>query len=242
MKRKQNLFFGRKYSMKVKLISYSRPSRQVASEGLYDMQELIAFCARVSNPSNQFNTETSEKLIKYLIKNKHWSPLEMVSACVEVETTRDIARQILRHRSFSFQEFSQRYADPTAELSEAFVLREARFQDTKNRQNSIETDMSDESQRLIAIEWERAQKRVLFSVEQEYKWAIKNGIAKEQARAVLPEGLTISRMYMNGTLRSWIHYIELRAENGTQKEHREIAKAIGQIIAEVFPLADEIVK
>ena len=242
MKRKRNLFFGRKYSMKVKLISYSRPSRQVASEGLYDMQELIAFCARVSNPSNQFNTETSEKLIKYLIKNKHWSPLEMVSACVEIETTRDIARQILRHRSFSFQEFSQRYADPTAELNEAFVLREARFQDTKNRQNSVEVDMSDEAQRLIAIEWERAQKRVLFSVEQEYKWAIKNGIAKEQARAVLPEGLTISRMYMNGTLRSWIHYIELRAENGTQKEHRDIAKAIGQIIAEVFPLADEIVK
>ena len=236
------MFFGRKYSMKVKLISYSRPSRQVASEGLYDMQELIAFCARVSNPSNQFNTETSEKLIKYLIKNKHWSPLEMVSACVEVETTRDIARQILRHRSFSFQEFSQRYADPTAELNDAFVLREARFQDTKNRQNSIEADMSDEAQRLIAIEWERAQRRVLFSVEQEYKWAIKNGIAKEQARAVLPEGLTISRMYMNGTLRSWIHYIELRTENGTQKEHRDIAKAIGQIIAEVFPLADEIVK
>ena len=224
--------------MKVKLISYSRPSRQVASEGLYDMQELIAFCARVSNPSNQFNTETSEKLIKYLIKNKHWSPLEMVSACVEIETTRDIARQILRHRSFSFQEFSQRYADPTAELNEAFVLREARFQDTTNRQNSIEADMSDEAQRLIAIEWQRAQRRVLFSVEQEYKWAIKNGIAKEQARAVLPEGLTISRMYMNGTLRSWIHYIELRAANGTQKEHREIAKAIGQIIAEVFPLAD----
>ena len=242
MKRKQNLFFGRKYSMKVKLISYSRPSRQIASEGLYDMQELIAFCARVSNPSNQFNTETSEKLIKYLIKNKHWSPLEMVSACVEIETTRDIARQILRHRSFSFQEFSQRYADPTAELNEAFVLREARFQDTKNRQNSVEVDMSDEAQRLIAIEWERAQRRVLFSVEQEYKWAIKNGIAKEQARAVLPEGLTISKMYMNGTLRSWIHYIELRAENGTQKEHRDIAKAIGQIIAEVFPLADEIVK
>ena len=228
--------------MKVKLISYSKPSRQIASEGLYDMQELIAFCARVSNPSNQFNTETSEKLIKYLIKHKHWSPLEMVSACVEIETTRDIARQILRHRSFSFQEFSQRYADPTAELNEAFVLREARFQDTKNRQNSIEADMSDEEQRLIAIEWERAQKRVLFAVEQEYKWAIKNGIAKEQARAVLPEGLTISRMYMNGTLRSWIHYIELRAENGTQKEHREIAKAIGQIIAEVFPLAEEIVK
>ena len=166
----------------------------------------------------------------------------MVSACMEIVTTRDIARQILRHRSFSFQEFSQRYADPTAELDEAFVLREARFQDTKNRQNSVELDMSDEAQKLLAIEWERAQRRVLFSVEQEYKWAIKNGIAKEQARAVLPEGLTISRMYMNGTLRSWIHYIELRAENGTQKEHRDIAKAIGQIIAEVFPLADEIVK
>ncbi len=242
MKRKQNLFFGRKYSMKVKLISYSRPSRQIASEGLYDMQELIAFCARVSNPSNQFNTETSEKLIKYLIKNKHWSPLEMVSACVEIETTRDIARQILRHRSFSFQEFSQRYADPTAELNEAFVLREARLQDTKNRQNSIEIDLQNDDQRRIAYQWEQQQKLVIEAAKNAYSWAVDHGIAKEQARAVLPEGNTISRMYMNGTLRSWIHYIELRAENGTQKEHRDIAKAIGQIIAEVFPLADEIVK
>jgi thymidylate synthase (FAD) len=228
--------------MKVKLISYSRPSRQVASEGLYDMQELIAFCARVSNPSNQFNTETSEKLIKYLIKNKHWSPLEMVSACVEIETTRDIARQILRHRSFSFQEFSQRYADPTAELNEAFVLREARLQDTKNRQNSIEIDLQNDDQRRIAYQWEQQQKLVIEAAKNAYSWAVDHGIAKEQARAVLPEGNTISRMYMNGTLRSWIHYIELRAENGTQKEHRDIAKAIGQIIAEVFPLADEIVK
>ena len=160
----------------------------------------------------------------------------MVSACIEIETTRDIARQILRHRSFSFQEFSQRYADPTAELSEAFVVREARFQDTKNRQNSVEFDMNDESQRLLAIEWERAQKRVLFAVEKEYKWAIANGIAKEQARAVLPEGLTVSRMYMNGTIRSWIHYINLRKENGTQKEHMEIAQACAKIISEVFPL------
>jgi len=228
--------------MKVKLISYSRPSRQVASEGLYDMQELIAFCARVSNPSNQFNTETSEKLIKYLIKNKHWSPLEMVSACVEIETTRDIARQILRHRSFSFQEFSQRYADPTAELNEAFVLRETRLQDTKNRQNSIEIDLQNDDQRRIAYQWEQQQKLVIEAAKNAYSWAVDHGIAKEQARAVLPEGNTISRMYMNGTLRSWIHYIELRAENGTQKEHRDIAKAIGQIIAEVFPLADEIVK
>ena len=242
MKRKRNLFFGRKYSMKVKLISYSRPSRQVASEGLYDMQELIAFCARVSNPSNQFNTETSEKLIKYLIKNKHWSPLEMVSACVEIETTRDIARQILRHRSFSFQEFSQRYADPTAELNEAFVLRETRLQDTKNRQNSIEIDLQNDDQRRIAYQWEQQQKLVIEAAKNAYSWAVDHGIAKEQARVVLPEGNTISRMYMNGTLRSWIHYIELRAENGTQKEHRDIAKAIGQIIAEVFPLADEIVK
>ena len=160
----------------------------------------------------------------------------MVSACMEIVTTRDIARQILRHRSFSFQEFSQRYADPTAELDEAFVLREARFQDTKNRQNSIELDMADEAQKLLSYEWERAQKRVLFSVKQEYSWAIANGIAKEQARAVLPEGLTVSRMYMNGTLRSWIHYMELRAANGTQKEHQEIAVACAQAIAAIFPM------
>jgi thymidylate synthase (FAD) len=165
----------------------------------------------------------------------------MVSACIEIVTTRDIARQILRHRSFSFQEFSQRYADPTAELSEAFVLREARFQDTKNRQNSVEFDKSDEAQRLLAIEWERAQKRVLYAVEKEYKWAIQNGIAKEQARAVLPEGLTVSRMYMNGTLRSWIHFIQLRSGNGTQKEHRLIALECAKVIAEIFPLANQYV-
>jgi thymidylate synthase (FAD) len=227
--------------VQVKLISYSKPSRELVNDGLYDVQELIAFCARVSNPANQFNTETSEKLIKYLVKHQHWSPLEMVSACLEVVTTRDIARQILRHRSFSFQEFSQRYADPTAELSEAFVLREARFQDMKNRQNSVEADMSDEAQRMLAIEWERAQKRVLFAVEKEYKWAIANGIAKEQARAVLPEGLTVSRMYMNGTLRSWIHFIQVRSGNGTQKEHMLIAREVAKIISEIFPLANEFV-
>jgi len=226
--------------MKVKLISSSTPSIEMAQDGIDNVQELIAFCARVSNPANQFNTDTSEKLIRYLIKHQHWSPLEMVSACLEITTTRDIARQILRHRSFSFQEFSQRYADPTAELDEAFVLREARFQDTKNRQNSVELDMSDESQKLLAIEWERAQKRVLFSVKQEYSWAIKNGIAKEQARAILPEGLTVSRLYMNGTVRSWIHYIELRAANGTQLEHQEIARACAKAIADIFPMADSL--
>jgi thymidylate synthase (FAD) len=227
--------------MKVKLISSSTPSIEMAQDGIDNVQELIAFCARVSNPANQFNTDTSEKLIRYLIKHQHWSPLEMVSACLEITTTRDIARQILRHRSFSFQEFSQRYADPTAELDEAFVLREARFQDTKNRQNSVGLDMSDESQKLLAIEWERAQKRVLFSVKQEYSWAIKNGIAKEQARAILPEGLTVSRLYMNGTVRSWIHYIELRAANGTQLEHQEIARACAKAIADIFPMANSIV-
>ena len=165
----------------------------------------------------------------------------MVSACMEIVTTRDIARQILRHRSFSFQEFSQRYADPTAELDEAFVLREARFQDTKNRQNSVELDMSNDAQKLLAYEWERAQKRVLYAVKKEYKWAIDNGIAKEQARAVLPEGLTVSRMYMNGTLRSWIHFIELRSANGTQKEHQEVALACAHVIASIFPIATDLV-
>jgi thymidylate synthase (FAD) len=195
-------------NMKVRMISYSKPSTEMYGEGLMDVQELVAFCARVSNPSNQFNTETSEKLIKYLIKHQHWSPLEMVSACLEIETTRDIARQILRHRSFSFQEFSQRYADPTKDLS--FVLREARLQDTKNRQNSIETDN-------LALQawWEERQKRVIAEAKNAYEWAIAHGIAKEQARAVLPEGLTVSRLYMNGTLRSWIHYMELRSANGT---------------------------
>ena len=227
--------------MKIQLVSYSQPTREFADQGVADAQELIAYCARVSNPANQLNTETSERLIRYLVRHQHWSPLEMVSACMEITTTRDIARQILRHRSFSFQEFSQRYADPTQELDEAFVLREARFQDTTNRQNSVELDLSDERQRLIAYEWERAQKRVLFSVKQEYSWAIKNGIAKEQARAVLPEGLTISRMYMNGTLRSWIHYIELRAANGTQKEHMEIARACATAITAIFPMAANLV-
>ena len=223
--------------MKVKLVSYSQPTAEFASQGIDDAQELIAYCARVSNPANQFNTETSEKLIKYLVKHQHWSPLEMVSACCEITTTRDIARQILRHRSFSFQEFSQRYADPTAELDEAFVLRECRLQDTKNRQNSIATD-----DKYLAIEWERAQKRVLFAVKQEYEWAIKNGIAKEQARAVLPEGLTVSRMYMNGTIRSWIHFIQLRAGNGTQKEHQEVALACARAITEIFQMASTLVE
>ena len=222
--------------MKVKLVSYSQATEEFVNNGIDDAQELIAYCARVSNPANQFNTETSEKLISYLVKHQHWSPLEMVSACLEITTTRDIARQILRHRSFSFQEFSQRYADPTAELDEAFVLREARFQDTKNRQNSIAFDPENEEQKLLAIEWERAQKRVLFSVKQEYSWAIKNGIAKEQARAVLPEGLTVSRLYMNGTLRSWIHFIELRSANGTQLEHQLVARECGSVIANVFPM------
>ena len=220
--------------MKVKLVSHSKPSREIASEGLYDMQELIAFCARVSNPANQFNTGTSDKLIKYLINNKHWSPLEMVSVCLEIETTRDIARQMLRHRSFSFQEFSQRYADPTKDLD--FVLREARLQDTKNRQNSITT----EDLQLQAF-WQQQQLRVIDAAKEAYKWAIDNGIAKEQARAVLPEGNTVSRLYMNGTLRSWSHYIELRAENGTQKEHRDIAVQCGIVIAEVFPLANQLI-
>lgn len=221
--------------MKVRMVSYSKPSREMYDEGLIDVQELVAFCARVSNPSNQFNTETSEKLIKYLIKHQHWSPLEMVSACLEIETTRDIARQILRHRSFSFQEFSQRYADPTKDLS--FVLREARLQDTKNRQNSVATDN-------LALQawWETVQKKVIEESKNAYDWAIANGIAKEQARAVLPEGLTVSRLYMNGTLRSWIHFIELRSANGTQKEHQEVARECAKVIAEVFPLANELVK
>lgn len=216
--------------MKVRLVSYSQPSAEFAKEGIEDAQDLIAFCARVSNPSNQYNTETSEKLIKYLVKHAHWSPLEMVSACMEVTTTRDIARQILRHRSFSFQEFSQRYADPTKDLD--FVIREARLQDPVNRQNSIETDN-------LALQafWEQRQRRVIEECRNAYDWAIHNGIAKEQARAVLPEGLTVSRMYMNGTLRSWVHFIEVRSGNGTQKEHMEIARECANVIASIFPLA-----
>ena len=203
------------------------------SEGLQDAQELIAFCARVSNPSNQLNMGTSEKLIKYLVKHKHWSPLEMVSACLEITTTRDIARQILRHRSFSFQEFSQRYADPTKDLQ--FVLREARMQDPKNRQNSIPSD----NLQMQAF-WEQRQQRVIEECKAAYAWAISAGIAKEQARAVLPEGLMESRLYMNGTLRSWVHFIELRSANGTQLEHQLVAKECAKVITEIFPLMQEL--
>jgi thymidylate synthase (FAD) len=220
--------------MKVKLISSSKASRSMADEGIYDVQELIGFCARVSNPSNQFNTETSEKLIRYLIKHQHWSPLEMVSACLEITTTRDIARQILRHRSFSFQEFSQRYADPTKDLD--FVIREARLQDTKNRQNSIETNDAE-----LTAWWDAKQKFIIDTVKQTYAEAIERGIAKEQARAILPEGNTVSRLYMNGTLRSWIHFIELRSANGTQLEHQLVAKECARVIAEIFPMASEFV-
>ena len=219
----------------VRLVSYSKPGPYLISEGLYDVQELIAYCARVSNPSNQFNTETTEKLIRYLIKHQHWSPLEMVSACLEITTTRDIARQILRHRSFSFQEFSQRYADPTKDLS--FVLREARLQDENNRQNSITTNNP-----ALQAFWETQQKRVIDTARSAYEWAIENGIAKEQARAVLPEGLTVSRLYMNGTLRSWIHYIQLRSANGTQQEHAAIAVECAKVIAKIFPLAKQLAK
>jgi len=225
--------------MKVKLISYSQHAFDPAlqdevEQNVMNMQELVAYCARVSNPSNQNNKETSEKLIKYLIKHQHWSPLEMVSACLEIETTRDIARQILRHRSFSFQEFSQRYADPVKELE--FEYREARLQDDKNRQNSIDTD-DKELKRF----WLEKQQHIIREAKAAYTWAIVNGIAKEQARAVLPEGLTVSRIYMNGTLRSYIHYIQLRSDNGTQKEHREIALACCKVIADVFPLAKDLI-
>jgi|TARA_R110000765_G_scaffold401073_1_gene496364 thymidylate synthase (FAD) len=222
--------------MNVKLISYSMASKELfdVDNSLRDVQGLIAYCARVSNPNNQSDKKTTGKLIKYLIKNKHWSPLEMVSACIEIETTRDIARQILRHRSFSFQEFSQRYADPTKDLD--FVTREARLQDTKNRQNSVELDVDSE----LHYAWEKKQELLINTAKETYKWAIDNGIAKEQARAVLPEGNTVSRMYMNGTLRSWVHYIELRSANGTQKEHMDVAKACAVEIAQIFPLIGDI--
>ena len=216
--------------MKVSLVSSSEPSKELVEQGIVNAQELVAYCARVSNPANQTNTDTSEKLIRYLIKHKHWSPLEMVSACLEIETTRDIARQILRHRSFSFQEFSQRYA--VADLG--WDLKDARLQDTKNRQNSIETD-----DMLLENEWVRAQKRAIYAAEREYRWALDNGIAKEQARAVLPEGLTVSRLYMQGTLRSWLLYIELRSGPETQKEHREIAQACAAALESIFPMVSE---
>jgi len=224
--------------MAVQLVSYSKPSDNFKAEGIEDVQELIAFCARVSNPSNQMNKETSEKLIKYLIKHAHWSPLEMVNACLEIDTTRDIAHQIVRHRSFAFQEFSQRYADP-AEFGNQFVLREARLQDTKNRQNSIDVGDSDKDLALKQ-RWAEEQQDVIFRAKRAYEWAIASGIAKEQARVVLPEGLTKTRLYMNGTLRSWIHYIELRGANGTQKEHMEIAHECAKVISEIFPLAEEL--
>ena len=216
--------------MKVKLVSYSKP----VLEGLDTPTDLVAYCARVSNPSNQMNSETAEKLIKYLIKHQHWSPLEMATMCLEIETTRDIARQILRHRSFSFQEFSQRYADPTKDLE--FVTRQARLQDEKNRQNSIPT-----TDVRLQFEWDNHQREIIELVRRKYNWAIQSGIAKEQARAILPEGLTMSRMYMSGTLRSWIHYIQLRSGNGTQLEHIQIAKECAKVIAEVFPLSTEFI-
>jgi len=223
--------------MKVKLISYSQsPS---FAEERESAQDLIAYCARVSNPSNQMNRETSEKLLKYLAKHKHWSPFEMVSACLEIETTRDIARQFLRHRSFSFQEFSQRYADPVKDLE--MIPREARLQDPKNRQNSIPINRDDEKERRINEEWRMKQMSFIREAKDLYNWAIDNGIAKEQARAVLPEGNTLSRLYANGTLRSWIHYIELRSANGTQLEHIELAQAIAEAISKIYPSIDQYV-
>lgn len=219
----------------VRLVSYSTPTPEFAQEGIENVQDLIAYCARVSNPSAQINSETSAKLIKYLIKHQHWSPLEMVNAVMEIDTTRDIAHQVVRHRSFAFQEFSQRYANP-AEFGDQFVTREARLQDTKNRQNSIEID-SDED---IHYAWAAKQQEVIDKAREVYDWAIAAGIAKEQARVVLPEGNTKTRLYMNGTLRSWVHYIELRGANGTQKEHMEIAHACAKVIAEIFPLMTEL--
>lgn len=224
--------------MNVKLISFSAPSPEMPVE-IKDAQDLIAFCARVSNPSNQLNTDTSEKLIRYLVNHKHWSPLEMVSACLEIETTRDIARQILRHRSFSFQEFSQRYADPTKDLD--FVLREARLQDKTNRQNSVELSGLTLTEQNLIEQWRWKQQEVISAAQHAYEWAINNGIAKEQARVVLPEGNTVSRLYVNGTIRSWIHFIELRSANGTQKEHRLVAVECAKVIAKVFPMANEFI-
>jgi len=225
--------------MHVRLVSYSRPTEEFADLGIQDAQELVAYCARVSNPANQLNTETSEKLIRYLVKHAHWSPLEMVSVCMEITTTRDIARQILRHRSFSFQEFSQRYADPVQDLE--FEIRDARLQDSKNRQNSTALDLRDPDQRELAHLWHEKQQDVIRAAREAYTWAVRNGIAKEQARCVLPEGNIQSRLYMNGTLRSWMHFIELRSANGTQLEHQDIARACAEVIAQVFPMAAEFV-
>lgn len=217
--------------MKVRLVGYTQPAEEF-KDSFSDVKDLIAFCARVSNPSNQYNTETADKLINYLIRNKHWSPLEMASATIEVETTRDIARQLLRHRSFSFQEFSQRYADPTKDLE--FEYREARLQDTKNRQNSIELDMTNPEHRELNKYWIEFQRKVINASRDAYVWAITNGIAKEQARAVLPEGNISSRLYVNGTIRSYVHYIEVRTDPSTQKEHRLLAKAVAEAIDKIF--------
>lgn len=220
--------------LKVRLVSYQQPSEEFVNEDIKDALELVAFCARVSNPSNQYNNQTAAKLIKYLIKHSHWSPLEMVNVCLEIETTRDIARQILRHRSFSFQEFSQRYADPS-ELG--FVTREARLQDDKNRQNSIDLDFANDIvARDISMEWRQKQLDVITVAREAYDWAIFHGLAKECARVVLPEGNTVSKMYMNGTLRSWIHYGQVREGNGTQKEHALIALECAKVISTIFPL------
>jgi thymidylate synthase (FAD) len=221
--------------LKATLVSSSEPSKQLVAQGIVNAQELVAYCARVSNPSNQTNTETSEKLIRYLIKHKHWSPLEMVSACLEIETTRDIARQILRHRSFSFQEFSQRYA--VADLG--WELKETRLQDTKNRQNSIALSGLTLKEQNLMEQWKVKQEQLIQDAEYAYDWAITNGIAKEQARAVLPEGLTVSRLYMQGTLRSWLHYIELRSGPETQKEHRQVAQACAKSLESIFPMVTE---
>ena len=215
--------------MIARLVSYSQPTDMI---GVDDIQELIAFSARVSNPSNQMNKDTNQKLLKYLAKHKHWSPFEMVSACIEINTTRDIARQILRHRSFSFQEFSQRYANPVEELE--FITREARLQDKKNRQNSIEN-----TELALDMGWKRKQEEVIKVCKEAYEWAIENDVAKEQARVVLPEGLIKSRLYMNGTIRSWIHFIELRSANGTQKECSEVAVACAEAISKIFPMVKE---
>jgi thymidylate synthase (FAD) len=221
--------------VKVTLVSSSEPSKELVEQGIINAQELVAYCARVSNPANQTNTETSEKLIRYLIKHAHWSPLEMVSACLEIETTRDIARQILRHRSFSFQEFSQRYA--VADLG--WELKETRLQDTKNRQNSIELSGLTLTEQTLMEQWKVKQQQLIQDAEYAYDWAIANNIAKEQARAVLPEGLTVSRLYMQGTLRSWLHYIELRSGPETQKEHREVAEACAHALETIFPMVSE---
>ena len=229
-------------NMNVRLVSYTKATPEFVGEGIKDndLLDLVAFCARVSNPANQINSETSEKLVKYLIKHAHWSPLEMVNACMEIDTTRDIAHQIVRHRSFAFQEFSQRYAEP-GEMGEVFVTSEARLQDEKNRQNSIEIDLDGDPDLMNVItRWEELQQDVIYTSGRAYDWAINAGIAKEVARKVLPEGLTKTRLYMNGSLRSWIHYIDLRSANGTQKEHMEIAHKCAEVIAEVFPLAKDL--